>query len=1008
VSSKQRLENWQAFFVGLVATVFVLVVYVLGGLDWAELKTLDLRFLYANAITESDRIVCVDIDDAAIELGGRWPWHRDVQAAMLSILVECGARTLLVDITYGESEPWRLILPPNAGITRDPRDLVGDNIHITCPDDEIAQTIRRSGQVYLAFDYAARDAAAGVSWDTFLDSSDFASLVAALERQRPEEAAWMAERFPPRVLKRGSPPWEPLDWAKLVALLTDRPLLGEEEAAAAVALRAPRWLPAILESCRDAALRRRVRRWMDTHPERAGGPVHVVYEHLFAEVLGGAARHEQQLHSALQAVLSYDATTAAPFVQVARVEPIAQEVDAISPVFFRHARAARRCGFVVFEPDLDGIMRRTRLMVQHRRQVLPQLAFAVAVDTLGLQVHEVDTTRGRISFDRADAKAPLVVQVDSQGRVLTPWVAQRDWTLQFGDHVPMGVVWEVHNRRGNVQHNRAQAARTLERLHADGQLDLGEQATFADDLAQRVQLDRRLQEAICLRDETGVAHFQSMITQYETLLSEGESGVLASVNRALADTATPSASSPTDAHTRQTRLRALQRVLNANREHQDVIRKNFKWLRQRVSGKIALVGYTATSLADMTPIPTHRRAPGVVAHANLLSGLLTGQTVTWAPAALNVSMAGLLGIIASLVSVRWGPRTAAAVALFALAYVGLAGWLAFYVWQHWIALTPAVGTLATSYVAVLAYRYLFLERQRRHLTRALGQYTSATLARQMAENPALCERAETREVTAMFTDLAGFTRLSERIGAERTQRVLNVSLGQFSDVMLRHEGMVNKFIGDGIFAFWNPVIYPQPDHARRACITAVELMIALREMAKTQQAAGGDAVFGELVLRIGVATGNAVVGPCGSEQKYDYTCIGDSVNVAARLESANKFFGTRILVSETTLAQAGDGFATRYLGAVQVKGKTQGVGVRELLGWAKDISTDTRAYAERFAAAVTLFRQRQWKDALEAFDACSNERPDDLAAQQYLDVIPGHLVHPPDDDWPGALTLSEK
>ncbi|HUU96946.1 MAG TPA: adenylate/guanylate cyclase domain-containing protein, partial [Phycisphaerae bacterium] len=230
----------------------------------------------------------------------------------------------------------------------------------------------------------------------------------------------------------------------------------------------------------------------------------------------------------------------------------------------------------------------------------------------------------------------------------------------------------------------------------------------------------------------------------------------------------------------------------------------------------------------------------------------------------------------------------------------------------------------------------------------------------------------------------------------------------FTEVMLAHEAMVNKFIGDGIFAFWNPVIYSQPDHARLACETAIDLLTALGELIDEQRQRGGDEAFGELVLRIGVATGNAIVGPCGSEQKFDYTCIGDSVNVAARLESANKFYSTQILVSDATRQQVADRFAFRPLGGVQVKGKREAVQISELLGRAGQIDGETLAYAQAFGQAVALFQKRDWAAAREAFGACSIQQPDDLAARHYAEAAKVYLEQPPPDDWNGAIELAEK
>jgi adenylate cyclase len=456
-------------------------------------------------------------------------------------------------------------------------------------------------------------------------------------------------------------------------------------------------------------------------------------------------------------------------------------------------------------------------------------------------------------------------------------------------------------------------------------------------------------------------------------------------------------------------LQTLQRAMAANDAYRFEIDDALHRLRERIAGRLCLVGYTASSLADMVPIPTHERAPGVLAHANLLNGLLTGRSVGWAPMWLNLVIAAAAGLLATGTTVSRGPRQAFLLLLaLVILFVALAGWLAFYRWLYWIALTPAVLAAGGSYGFVLLYRYAFLERESRQIATALGQYTSPTLARKMAEDAELCRRAESREVTAVFTDLAQFTHLSERIGAERTQRLLNTCLGRLSNVILRYEGMINKFIGDGIFAFWNPVIYPQPDHARRACATALDLQTSVRELIAEQHRRGGDEAFGELVLRIGIATGSAVVGPCGSEQKYDYTCIGDSVNVAARLESANKFYGTRVLLSGPTRTQIGDEFAVRPLGGVQVKGKTQAVPVFELLGRGGDVPPEVLRYAEQFGEAVAAFQKRDWAAAMKLLEACAQARPDDLAARHYVDAVRLFAINPPRADWNGALELTEK
>jgi len=1023
VSKSRRRAQQQTLLVGLAATVAVVVAYLLGGLDWLELKTLDLRFLYANSITESDALVLIDIDDESLDLVGRWPWPRDIQAALIRILHEAGLQRLLYDIELSEPEFARSLQPAHADILTSPEQLglAAEDLPTAYPDHELRLAIADAAPVYLAFHY----------------------LGTARDGQPPNPLPYRGG-LKPSPSDTTDPPVVPPERGDGA----DAPL-GKGDGLARADTKAE---PLVV----------RVERWFEEHPDAWQAPLPTQFERVFNEVAGADPRLYEEAAHALRGLVSAVATTKTCLVLPPRFAAAAPAVPAIAPVYFPHARAAARCGFAVFEPDADGIMRRTPLLVRYEDAVLPQLAFAVAFDELGPNAEGVELRPGQLLLRAAGRERPLAIQLDERDRALVPWVARRRWNEQFGPHVPMGAVWQVYDRRLKVRQNQELIRDTLATLleHEDCE----PWRTYHDDLRRRLELDGELQLARYRDDAETARQISDWIAQYDKLLSGGEPAIRAmlapdcrhsgraSVRRysllarehgpdtapnsipsadrvadaglggpALQGSASvspagqmsagvsPATQSNTAVSPAANLMDTLRRAFAANDAHQREIDELRTRLRQRVAGRIGLVGYTATALADMAPIPTSKRAPGIIAHANLLNGLLTGRTVSWAPTWLNGLLSACLGLLATALSARWRPRAAAMLlALIAVVYVGLAGAVAFYVWTHWIALVPVLIAMGSSFVAVLLFRYVFLERESRQIATALRQYTSVALARQMADNAELCRRAEVREVTAMFTDLAGFTSLSERIGATRTQRLLNLVLGRISNVIMQHEGMINKFIGDGVFAFWNPVIYPQPDHARRACAAALDIQAALRSLIDEQRRAGGDEAFSHLRLRIGVATGNAVVGPCGSEQKYDYTCIGDSVNVAARLESANKFYGTRILISGATRDQAGDDFVVRYLGIVQVKGKTQGVAIFELLGRAEHVDDRLACYARAFAAAVEAFQQRQWRQALALFQARVAECPDDLAAQRYLMATRTFLSSPPPDNWSGALELTEK
>lgn len=896
----------KSLLVGLWATILVLAVYVAGGLDRLELWTLDIRFCCASPLTADPRIVCIDIDDRALLEIQRWPWPRDLQAALIDILHEAGLERLLYDIELTEPEPVRTVVPRHADVATDALHLLATDAWANAlPDAELGRALQEFGAAYLAFHYTTQR---------------FSSPYAELEHQ--------------------------------------------------------------------------VAAWLKATPGTAQQSPDALFAAACHAVVHDDATQYDALAVALRQVLNERATLAKATLPAPALLTHAPRVARIAPVLAEHAQAARRCGYVVFEPDVDNVVRRVPLAVAYDGHALGQLAFAVAYDALGLTPEDIEATPQGLKLHLRESGEDFTIPLDARGRALIPWLPQADWASQF-THVPIGAVWQVFDRRQAVRRNQEVIVAGLRALQAQGQF--ADWSGYAADLERRLKLDDELRLAQYRGADDDVAQIRAWMRQYDDVLADDSVRLAATIEKVASPD--PNAGGA---------LVAVRRALAANAAHTRAIADTLERLRTLVRGKIGLLGYTATALADMVPSPAAPRVPGVMAHASVLNGLLTRRAVAWAPLWVNITLAALLGIIATVMSARYGPRIVALVGALATVYVLAAGWLAFYLWMYWIALTPAVGTLALSYISVVVYRYLFVERESRHLARALGQYTSATLARQMAEQPELCRRAEMREVTAVFTDLAGFTRISERIGAARTQRILNTSLGRLSEVLLHYEGMINKFIGDGIFAFWNPVIYPQDDHARRACEAALDMQSGLRQLIDEQLAAGGDEVFGELAMRIGIATGQAIVGPCGSEQKYDYTCIGDSVNVASRLESANKFYGTRILLSGATYELTKGAFAVRYLGGVQVKGKQQAVPIYELLARAGAVDADLAAYAEQFAAAVTAFQGREWAVAEERFSACLTLRPDDLAAQRYVAAVRACAAQPPDEAWSGALELTEK
>lgn len=694
-----------------------------------------------------------------------------------------------------------------------------------------------------------------------------------------------------------------------------------------------------------------IRKRMQLQPELGAKEPALIIRQLFADYtkvpFENESREKDAFVEALRLVYSTDATMRKNFTTLA-LQGVALSTDRAVPVYYMYARAAERCGFVVVEEDADGVVRRLPLLARHGDIVMPQLAFGLACDLLGVSPRDI-----RVQ-DRKLVVGSLRIQIDAWGRAVIPWVSpQPDRSRDERRHIPAAKIMEVGKTRGHMRRNEEIIAE-VQRLRSKFE-----------------ELSRTPYGDLSPEDQHQWDQLEFALT---TKFTDDRAEACRAANE---------------------RLR---------RELDDLLAE----LRTRIEGKICLIGYTATALADMTPIPGRKRSSGVYAHYSLLNGLLSGQVVSWASTRVNALVAVGFGVLASVVSLSLRPRSVVViVVLLVLAFVAVAA-AAFQKWTYSIAITPTVGTIFVSYFAIAAYRYMFADRERRHLATALGQYTSKEIARQVAENPELCRRAEVREVTSIFTDLKDFTTISERIGAERTQHVLNACLGRLTEIMLQYEALVNKFMGDGIFAFWNPVIYPQENHAGLACDTAIDLHVGLRKLIDEQRAAGGDPVFGQLVLRVGLASGKAVVGPCGSEQKFDYTCIGDSVNLASRLETANKFFGTSILVNGVTRDAAGDRFEFRPLGRVQVKGKQKDVPVYELLGRTGEVNGERLDHARRFGEAIAAFQERKWEEAQRIFEECSRKRPDDPVAKHYAVKSAIHAHEEPGEDWNSAIELTEK
>ena len=433
----------------------------------------------------------------------------------------------------------------------------------------------------------------------------------------------------------------------------------------------------------------------------------------------------------------------------------------------------------------------------------------------------------------------------------------------------------------------------------------------------------------------------------------------------------------------------------------DVVQKKFKPGTFR--DKIVLIGASATGIGDLRSTPYGGLDyPGVEIHANVIDNILNrrflqrGATqVAW-DLGIILLFGIPLGIWLALVQPRWMWFGLLLMAPFLgeVFYAFLHGW--------WLNFTiPALTLLANSSLVAL-YRALVEEKEKRKVRGAFQQYLSPEVIRRLLQNPELVTPRKT-EISIMFSDIRGFTTISEQLDAQELAQLLNEYLTDMTRIVFEREGTLDKYIGDAVMAFWGAP-FEEPGHAAKACRTALEMIERLNALQEKWKATNRP----HIEIGIGLNTGTASVGNMGSELRYGYTALGDAVNLASRLEGLNKEYGTHILATEFLVAEARDsGFLFRELDLIRVKGKTRPVTIFEVVGPSNGTREDSDRLAH-FARGRVCYQQRQWQEAATIFQELLERWADDGPARIFLERCKEYLQKDPGPEWDGVYTMTHK
>jgi class 3 adenylate cyclase/CHASE2 domain-containing sensor protein len=936
---------------GLAATLAALAAHFAGLDRWVELGSLDWRFRNFATAPPGDEIVNVNIDDRSLDEIGRWPWPREQLAGVVDVLFRCGARAVALDIILPEPQEERYRSAGASVYDESGQTIGGGRAEAVFDDQELAQSIAaEANRIFLPMFFMPGAAAGGgdSTLEPFLDALVARRPTISLaEAQREAEAYSPGANRDPRALRRA--------YLRARAMNALRPLGMAPSAAGAC--RAP-----------------------------SGG---------------------------------------------------------IVPPLVRFVEPLRHTGFVTVDPESDGVVRRIPLMAIGAGRVFPQFALAVAAHELGRRhggLVRVEGRSGCVRIELADG-AIRDIPVDEKGYMLINWMAPREGA-PVGRQAPIWSPGNIHamdldlrlleeRKRlccldlvklcGSQEFSTPEFEKLYwEQVSAHSQLE----ALYLERMARTARAQsRRLFEPAepALESETASeperlvqARLDAAIPAFVEELSDPARldhylGAPAGATRP--PTGDPRGQDANFAARRREALSRLDMIRGTPALREELLRlrrAKEDQLRQAVEGRICLVGSTATGAADFVPTPMDKRTPGPYVHANILNTILSGRFVRpahWALDAAAILLAGMLvtWVTATRPALHSGPLTI----LLGAAYAAFAAFAAFREWDVWLAMVAPLATMALSYAVVTAWRQLTEERARRHIRGLFAHALSPALVDRLTEDPSLLKLGgEKRVLSCFFSDLEGFTPLSERLGERETVRLLNRYFDRMTEVIQsRHGGYLNKFMGDGMFVFFGaPVL--QDDHAARAVRSAAECLAELEGL--NRQLAADLKMDARLACRIGVATGEVMVGNCGSTGKFDYTAIGDTVNLASRLEGANKFFGTRALVSAATWGDGVEGIVARPLGGILVVGKAEPVAVWNILGRERDLPAETVAAAGDFARGVGFYASRDFAAAAGAFQKCLAALPHDQAAELYLGICRRLAADPPPADWKAAIRLTEK
>ncbi|OHD65033.1 MAG: hypothetical protein A2176_04600 [Spirochaetes bacterium RBG_13_51_14] len=423
-----------------------------------------------------------------------------------------------------------------------------------------------------------------------------------------------------------------------------------------------------------------------------------------------------------------------------------------------------------------------------------------------------------------------------------------------------------------------------------------------------------------------------------------------------------------------------------------------------LADRIALVGLTATGTQDIGAIPLHNEYAGVGTYLNTINTVIQKQFIKRAGWPVNLFLMLIIALTMGVVIQRLDAKKSLVTMLATFIVLNLIVILLFDFFNLWLEQLGIVLSMFMPALAIVGVKFMKEESQKRFIKGAFSYYLSPSVIDRIIDDPeSLKLGGEDREITIFFSDVRKFSSIAEKLSAQDLVNRLNEYLTEMTDIILKYDGTVDKYMGDAIMAFYGAPV-AMSDHPLKACLAAIEMKKRLRELQEVWQKAGKD----EIHARMGIHSGKATVGNMGSRTRMDYTAMGDGVNLASRLEGLNKYYATHVMISGSTYEGAKDRIETRQLDFVRVVGKTEAVPIYDLLGKKGSLPDKIYEMLEIYNRGREYFLKRDWKQARVQFKQALKLVPDDGPSEVFTHRCEEFIRKPPPRTWDGVYVLKGK